>query len=106
MTTTRTLPAAFARFRRLRRSQALRDLARESGLPPPKDEAASEASADDGIVQSAVRKLKRAAPGLAVITDVCLCEYTSHGHCGVVVDGEVDNDQTLPLLPRTALSHA
>jgi len=161
MTTTRTLPAAFARFRRLRRSQALRDLVRETrlspqqfvyplfvthgenvrreiesmpgqyqlsldmldaeakelralgipavllfGLPASKDDAGSEAYADDGIVQRAVRELKRAAPGLAVITDVCLCEYTSHGHCGVVVDGEVDNDQTLPLLARTAVSHA
>ncbi|MDP2675786.1 MAG: porphobilinogen synthase [Dehalococcoidia bacterium] len=168
MTTTRTLPAAFARFRRLRRSQALRDLVRETrlsprqfvyplfvthgenvrreiesmpgqyqlsldmldaeaeelrslgipavllfGLPAAKDDAGSEAYADDGIVQSAVRELKRAAPGLAVITDVCLCEYTSHGHCGVVVEGEglpagrqVDNDQTLPLLARTAVSHA
>jgi len=159
--TTTTLPAAFARFRRLRRSQALRDLVRETrlspqqlvyplfvshgenvrreiesmpgqyqlsldrlaaeageltslgipavllfGLPASKDDAGSEAYADDGIVQRAVRELKRAAPGLAVITDVCLCEYTSHGHCGVVVDGEVDNDQTLPLLARTAVSHA
>ncbi|MDO8612445.1 MAG: porphobilinogen synthase, partial [Dehalococcoidia bacterium] len=140
MTTTRTLPQAFARFRRLRRSQALRDLVRETrlspqqfvyplfvthgenvrreiesmpgqyqlsldrlaaeaeelralgipavllfGLPASKDDAGSEAYADDGIVQRAVRELKRAAPGLAVITDVCLCEYTSHGHCGVVV---------------------
>jgi len=161
MTTTRTLPAAFARFRRLRRSQALRDLVRETrlspqqfvyplfvthgenvrreiesmpgqyqlsldrlaaeageltslgipavllfGLPASKDDAGSEAYADDGIVQRAVRELKRAAPGLAVITDVCLCEYTSHGHCGVVVDGEIDNDQTLPLLARAAVSHA
>ena len=161
MTTIRTLPQAFARFRRLRRSQALRDLVRETrlspqqfvyplfvthgenvrreiesmpgqyqlsldmldaeaaelrslgipavllfGLPASKDEAGSEAYDDDGIVQSAVRKLKRAAPGLAVITDVCLCEYTSHGHCGIVVDGEVDNDQTLPLLARAAVSHA
>jgi len=161
MTTTRTLPQAFARVRRLRRSQALRDLVRETrlspqqfvyplfvahgenvrreiesmpgqyqlsldqlaaeaaeltslgipavllfGLPASKDDAGSEAYADDGIVQRAVRQLKRAAPGLAVITDVCLCEYTSHGHCGVVVDGEVDNDQTLPLLARTAVSHA
>ena len=159
----RTLPQAFARFRRLRRSQALRDLVRETrlsprqfvyplfvshgegvrreiesmpgqyqlsldmldaeagelrslgipavllfGLPASKDDAGSEAYADDGIVQRAVRELKSASggPGLAVITDVCLCEYTSHGHCGIVVDGEVDNDQTLPLLARTAVSHA
>jgi len=154
-------PQAFARFRRLRRSQALRDLVRETrlspqgfvyplfvahgenvrreiesmpgqyqlsldmldaeagelsalaipavllfGLPAAKDDAGSEAYADDGIVQRAVRELKRATPGLAVITDVCLCEYTSHGHCGIVVEGEVDNDQTLPLLARTAVSHA
>ena len=161
MTTTRTLPQAFRRFRRLRRSQALRDLVRETrlspqgfvyplfvthgdnvrreidsmpgqyqlsldnldaeaeelrslgipavllfGLPASKDDAGSEAYDPDGIVQRAVRTLKQAAPDLAVITDVCLCEYTSHGHCGVIVDGEVDNDQTLPLLARTAVSHA
>ena len=167
MTThTRTLPAAFRRFRRLRRSQALRDLVRETrlspqgfvyplfvthgdnlrreidsmpgqyqlsldmldaeaeelrslgipavllfGLPASKDDAGAEAYDPDGIVQRAVRTLKQAAPDLAVITDVCLCEYTSHGHCGVIVDGpdgqaEVDNDQTLPLLARTAVSHA
>ena len=84
------------------------------GLPAAKDEEGSEAYADDGIVQEAVRTLKRAAPDLVVITDVCLCEYTGHGHCGVlspskggvVVDGEVDNDRTLELLARTALSHA
>jgi len=76
------------------------------GLPAAKDEEGSEAYADDGIVQEAVRALKRAAPDLVVITDVCLCEYTSHGHCGVVADGEVDNDRTLELLARTALSHA
>jgi len=160
-TTTRTLPQAFRRFRRLRRSQALRDLVRETrlspqgfvyplfvthgegvrreiesmpgqyqlsldmlnaeaeelrslgipavllfGLPASKDDAGSEAYDPDGIVQRAVRTLKGAAPDLAVITDVCLCEYTSHGHCGVIVDGEVDNDQTLPLLARTAVSHA
>jgi porphobilinogen synthase len=161
MTTTRTLPQAFRRFRRLRRSEALRGLVRETrlspqdfvyplfvahgenvrreiesmpgqyqlsvdqlpaeaeelrslgiaavllfGLPAAKDDAGSEAYDPDGIVQRAVRALKRAAPDLVVITDVCLCEYTSHGHCGVVVDGEVDNDQTLPLLARTAVSHA
>jgi porphobilinogen synthase len=76
------------------------------GLPAAKDDQGSEAYADDGIVQEAVRALKRAAPELVVITDVCLCEYTSHGHCGVVIDGEVDNDRTLELLARTALSHA
>ncbi len=168
MTTTRTLPAAYHRFRRLRRSEALRGLVRETrlspqdfvyplfvthgenvrreiesmpgqhqlsvdqlaaeaeelrslgipavllfGLPATKDDVGSEAYDPDGIVQRAVRALKEAAPDLVVITDVCLCEYTSHGHCGVVVDGEslpaerqVDNDQTLPLLARTAVSHA
>jgi porphobilinogen synthase len=160
--TTRAMQALpFARFRRLRRTEGLRRLVRETrlspadfvfplfvahgralrqeidsmpgqyhlspdglareaeelralgipavllfGLPATKDEQGSEAYADDGIVQEAVRALKRAAPDLVVITDVCLCEYTSHGHCGVVVDGEVDNDQTLELLARTALSHA
>jgi porphobilinogen synthase len=76
------------------------------GLPAVKDEVGSEAYADDGIVQEAVRALKTAAPDLAVITDVCLCEYTSHGHCGLVADGRVDNDATLELLARTAVSHA
>jgi len=151
----------FARFRRLRRSEALRNLVRETrldpadfvyplfvvhgqdvreeipsmpgqyhlsldrlpaeaaelralgvravmlfGLPAAKDEEASEAYADGGIVQDAVRALKEADAGLVVITDVCLCEYTSHGHCGVVVDGEIDNDSSIELIARTALSHA
>jgi porphobilinogen synthase len=76
------------------------------GIPASKDEQASEAYAPDGIVQQAVRALKRADPELLVITDVCLCEYTSHGHCGIVKNGDVDNDATLPLLAKTALSHA
>ena len=76
------------------------------GLPAAKDDAGSEAYADDGIVQEAVRVLKSADPELVVMTDVCLCEYTSHGHCGIIVDGEVDNDSTLELLARTAVSHA
>ena len=76
------------------------------GIPASKDEQASEAYAADGIVQQAVRALKQADPDLLVITDVCLCEYTSHGHCGIVRDGDVDNDATLPLLAQTALSHA
>ena len=76
------------------------------GLPEAKDELGSEAYAEDGIVQLAVRALKDAAPELLVVTDVCMCEYTSHGHCGVIVDGDVDNDQSLELLARTALSHA
>jgi porphobilinogen synthase len=161
MTTTAVQQTAFARFRRLRGSEALRNLVRETrlspadfvyplfvvhgenvrqeiesmpeqyhlsldrlaaeaeelrslgipavllfGLPAAKDDAGSEAYADDGIVQEAIRVLKNAAPELAVITDVCLCEYTGHGHCGIVVDGEVDNDSTLELLARTAVSHA
>jgi len=76
------------------------------GIPASKDEQASEAYAPDGIVQEAVRALKQADPALLVITDVCLCEYTSHGHCGIVKNGDVDNDATLPLLAKTALSHA
>jgi porphobilinogen synthase len=76
------------------------------GLPASKDEEGSEAFADDGIVQQAVRVLKDADPGVIVITDVCLCEYTSHGHCGVISDGEVDNDASLELIARTAVSHA
>jgi porphobilinogen synthase len=161
MTTETRLRPPFSRFRRLRRSEGLRGLVRETrlspadfvyplfvahgrrlrreidsmpgqyhlspdgltqeaeelralgipaillfGLPAAKDEEGSEAYADDGIVQEAVRVLKRASPDLVVITDVCLCEYTSHGHCGVVIEGEVDNDRTLELLARTALSHA
>ena len=159
---TRTLPAPFTRLRRLRGSEALRALVRETrlspedfvyplfvthgdnvrreiesmpgqyhlsldqlpreaeelrslgipavllfGLPAAKDDIGSEAYDPDGIVQQAVRTLKQAAPDLAVITDVCLCEYTDHGHCGIVTPtGDVDNDATLPLLARTALSHA
>lgn len=76
------------------------------GVPEHKDERGSEGYADDGIIQSAVRVLRREVPDLAVITDVCLCEYTSHGHCGIIVDGQVDNDRTLELLARQALSHA
>ena len=158
---TRTQLAEFQRFRRLRRTEGLRSLVRETrlapedfvyplfvahgsgvreeiksmpgqyhlsvdrlaeearelkslgvpavmlfGLPAAKDEVGSEGYASDGIVQQAVRELKDASPELVVITDVCLCEYTSHGHCGVVTAaGEVDNDATLPLLARAALSH-
>jgi porphobilinogen synthase len=76
------------------------------GVPAEKDEMASGAYDEEGIVQMAVRALKEAHPELLVITDVCLCEYTSHGHCGVVrEDGEVDNDVTLELLAKTAISH-
>ncbi len=76
------------------------------GIPDSKDEDGSEAYARDGIVQQAVRELKRVAPDLGVICDVCLCEYTSHGHCGRIVDGQVDNDSSLELLAQTALSQA
>jgi porphobilinogen synthase len=76
------------------------------GIPDHKDELATGAYAPDGIVQTAVRALKRALPNLLVITDVCNCEYTSHGHCGKIVDGDVDNDQTLTWLADSALSHA
>ncbi len=161
MTTHTLLRPPFTRFRRLRRSEALRNLVCEThlspadfvyplfvthgegvrreiesmpgqyhlspdrlaaeaeelralgipavllfGLPAAKDPEGSEAYADDGIVQQAVRTLKSANPELVVITDVCLCEYTDHGHCGIVVNGQVDNDRTLELLARTALSHA
>ncbi len=75
------------------------------GIPEVKDERASEAYAPDGIVQQAVRALKEAVPELVVITDVCLCEYTSHGHCGLVQNGVILNDPTLELLAKTALSH-
>jgi porphobilinogen synthase len=76
------------------------------GIPAAKDEVGSGAYDDEGVVQMAVRALKEAHPDLVVITDVCLCEYTSHGHCGVVRGGEVDNDLTLELLAKTAISHA
>jgi porphobilinogen synthase len=161
VTTTTRLPTAFHRFRRLRRSEALRRLLAETrldprdfvyplfvthgrgvrdeiasmpgqyqlsvdqlatearelrelnvpavllfGLPASKDDLGSEAYASDGIVQDAVRALKDADPDLCVITDVCLCEYTDHGHCGILTGaGEVDNDATLELLARTAVSH-
>jgi porphobilinogen synthase len=76
------------------------------GIPADKDETGSGAYDDEGVVQLAVRALKEAHPALTVITDVCLCEYTSHGHCGFVRDGEVDNDITVELLAKTAISHA
>ncbi len=161
-TPTTRLPTTFARFRRLRRTEALRELVAETrldprdfvyplfvthgrgvrdeiasmpgqyqlsldqlagearelrelripavllfGLPASKDGLGSEAYARDGIVQRAVRELKDADPGLCVITDVCLCEYTDHGHCGIVTPaGEVENDTTLELLARIAVSQA
>ncbi|HET8628113.1 MAG TPA: porphobilinogen synthase [Thermomicrobiales bacterium] len=76
------------------------------GLPAEKDALASGAYDEHGIVQEAVRAIKRQAPDLLVVTDVCCCEYTDHGHCGILVDGEVHNDRTLDLLARTAVSHA
>lgn len=76
------------------------------GLPETKDEMASGAYADDGIVQRAIRAIKQEIPKLLVMTDVCNCEYTSHGHCGKIVDGDVDNDTTLEWLAASALSHA
>ncbi|HLF72092.1 MAG TPA: porphobilinogen synthase, partial [Dehalococcoidia bacterium] len=162
MTTSLRLPTAFQRFRRLRRSEALRRLVAETrldprdfvyplfvthgrgvrdeiesmpgqyqlsldqlaaearelrdlrvpavllfGLPASKDGLGTEAYASDGIVQEAVRALKDADPDLCVICDVCLCEYTDHGHCGIVTPaGEVDNDATLELLARIAVSQA
>ena len=75
------------------------------GIPEEKDEQATGAWEDDGIVQRALRALRPRFPELVLATDVCLCEYTSHGHCGVIVDGEVHNDQSVELLARTAVSH-
>jgi porphobilinogen synthase len=75
------------------------------GVPEEKDEEGSGAWDDDGIVQRALRALRAETPGLTLITDVCLCEFTSHGHCGVLAGGEVANDETLELLARTAVSH-
>ncbi len=76
------------------------------GIPEKKDSVGSGAYADHGVIQQALRAIKAAVPDLVLITDVCLCEYTDHGHCGVVVDGDVDNDSTLDLLAKEALSHA
>jgi porphobilinogen synthase len=76
------------------------------GIPERKDATGSEASADTGAVQLAIRAIKETLPDLLVITDVCLCEYTDHGHCGVIRNGDVDNDATLELLAQEALSHA
>src|SRR5574340_1281311 len=76
------------------------------GIPEHKDETGSEAYSDEGIVQHAIKAIKNKVPELVVITDVCLCEYTSHGHCGVIKHGVVQNDETLDLLAREAVSHA
>jgi porphobilinogen synthase len=91
-------------------AESLRDLGVPSlilfGLPDSKDATGSRSWADDGIVQQAVSAIKGRLPDMVVITDVCLCEYTDHGHCGVIRDGQVDNDATLDLLARQAVSHA
>jgi porphobilinogen synthase len=76
------------------------------GLPEHKDPAASESYAADGVVQTATRALKRAVPDLTVITDVCMCEYTDHGHCGIMRDGYLQNDESLELIARVTHSHA
>lgn len=76
------------------------------GIPEHKDEMGSEAYSDEGVVQRAIREIKDKVPELYVITDVCLCEYTSHGHCGIIEKGDVVNDRTLDLLAREAVSHA
>ena len=94
----------------IRECEGLRDLCIGSvllfGIPADKDELGSGAYDDNGIIQRAVREIKKYFPEMVVITDVCLCEYTSHGHCGVVEDGYVHNDKTLDLLVKEALSHA
>jgi porphobilinogen synthase len=76
------------------------------GLPATKDHSGSSAHAKNGIIQRAIKELKNKVPELVVITDVCLCEYTDHGHCGFIIDNEVDNDATLEILARVAVSHA
>ncbi|HEX9508525.1 MAG TPA: porphobilinogen synthase, partial [Myxococcales bacterium] len=76
------------------------------GIPNHKDARASGAYAEDGVVQKAIRQLKKALPALQIVADICLCEYTDHGHCGVLTDQAVDNDATLPLLAQTAVSCA
>jgi len=75
------------------------------GIPDEKDEEGSGAWDDDGVIQRALRELRPRFPELVLLTDVCLCEYTSHGHCGVIVDGDVDNDASVELIARTAVSH-
>ena len=75
------------------------------GIPNEKDDTGTQAYDKNGVVQQAIKVIKKTSPGLIVITDVCLCEYTSHGHCGIISNGEVDNDKTLPLLARMAISH-
>jgi porphobilinogen synthase len=76
------------------------------GLPDKKDQTGSQAWAENGVVQRSIKEIKKAAPDLLVITDVCLCAYTSHGHCGLIKNGKIDNDATCKLLAKVALSHA
>jgi porphobilinogen synthase len=76
------------------------------GIPNEKDEVGSQAYAQEGIIQQAIRRIKAEVPEMLVVTDVCLCEYTNHGHCGIISDGNVQNDASLELLSRMALSHA
>jgi porphobilinogen synthase len=76
------------------------------GIPEKKDAVGSDAYSETGIIQETIRELKKNVPNLAVITDVCMCEYTDHGHCGIIKNGDVDNDETLELLAKEALSHA
>ncbi|MBA7661542.1 Delta-aminolevulinic acid dehydratase [subsurface metagenome] len=76
------------------------------GLPGKKDDTGSQAWAEDGVVQRSIREIKKSSPELLVITDICLCAYTEHGHCGVIKDGKIDNDATCELLAKVALSHA
>ena len=76
------------------------------GIPEHKDETGSEGYAEDGIIQKTVRELRKKTPDLLVVTDVCMCEYTSHGHCGIIKGGDVDNDETLEYLAKMAVSHA
>ncbi len=76
------------------------------GLPGKKDDTGSQAWAEDGVVQRSIKEIKKSSPELLVITDICLCAYTEHGHCGVIKDGKIDNDATCELLAKVALSHA
>jgi porphobilinogen synthase len=76
------------------------------GIPEHKDETGSEGYAADGIIQKTVKELRKKVPDMLVVTDVCMCEYTSHGHCGIIKDGDVDNDETLDYLAKMAVSHA
>jgi len=96
--------------RTLEECRVIRDLGLPAvilfGVPERKDPTGSEAYRSQGIIPRAVRAIKEAVPGLVVITDVCLCEYTDHGHCGIVVEGDVDNDATIDLLAKEALAHA